>query len=311
MRGVFILGPTCTGKTSFGLFLCQKFNGCIVSADSRQVVKHMDVGTGKVPYSSDRSYNVERFNDRWTINGVDVYGYDLVNPDEYFSAYDFMEFCKKIFPRVSRNGKNIFVVGGTGFYIDVISGNAQVFGVGPNLKLREELENLKHEELAEKLKQINPEVYKKTDLKNKVRIIRAIERSLSNVSESSNIRASLFESAIFVGFTAPRSYLYQSADAWIDRIFGSDLFEEVLFIKKHFPKSSRLNGLIYKSALGHIEGTYTLEESKQRAKFDMHAYIRRQLTWFKRRKDITWFDITKPNFDEDIISLVESETNGR
>jgi len=99
--------------------------------------------------------------------------------------------------------------------------------------------------------------------------------------------------------------LYERADAWVDAIFGAGLFDEVTKIQKQFPKSHRLSGLIYKSAISYLSGKTTLEEANQRAKFDMHAYIRRQQTWFKRNPAITWFDISAPNFDEQVVSLVE------
>lgn len=303
-----ILGPTCTGKTSLGLKLCQKFNGVIISADSRQVVRYMDIGTGKMPVSSFTS-KIERTEDKWVLNGVDIYGYDLVDPDEYFSAYDFVNYCKKTFPRVSRDGKNVFVVGGTGFYIDALTGKTPLAGVKPNLELRKHLETLGLDQLGQKLLDLNPEAYQKIDLKNPARVIRAIEKSLIN--GDSREKSFLLTNPVYIGLTGDRKILYERADAWVDTIFGVGLFEEVAKIQKQFPGSHRLTGLIYKSVINYLSGQATLEEASQRAKFDMHAYIRRQQTWFKRDSNIIWFDISDPNFDEQVVSLVESELNGR
>ncbi len=312
-----ILGPTCTGKTSLGLKLCQKFNGAIISADSRQVVRYMDIGTGKLPipkFGSKASINaraskVVRMEDRWVIDGIDVYGYDLVNPDQYFSSHDFVKYCEKILPRVSRDGKNIFVVGGTGFYIDSLAGKIPLVGVGPDLELRKYLDLLGLAQLRQKLLDLNPAVYEKTDTKNPVRMIRAIEKSLGR--EISRERSALLTNPVYVGLTSNRENLYKRADAWVDEIFGPDLFDEVKEIKKMFPKSHRLGGLIYRTVVSYLSGQVGAEDAKQRAKFDMHAYIRRQQTWFKRNSSISWFDISDPNFDERLYYLVESNLNGR
>ncbi|MFA5776169.1 MAG: tRNA (adenosine(37)-N6)-dimethylallyltransferase MiaA [Patescibacteria group bacterium] len=307
---IVILGPTCTGKTSLGIKLCQLFNGAIISADSRQVVRHMDIGTGKIP-AGESNRQFEQREDRWNVDGVDIFGYDLVNPDEYFSAYDFTEYCRKVFPRVSRNGKNIFLVGGTGFYIDAVTDRASLEGIGPNMELRKSLEKLSTEELAEKLRQLDESIYKTIDTKNPARLLRAIEKvSQVKKSDNANKTVPIFEKATYIGLTAEREILYQRADGWVDSIFNERLFEEVKLIQTQFPKSHRLNGLIYKSAVDYLNGATDLDDAKQRAKFDMHAYIRRQQTWFKRNPEIRWFDIFQKNFDAGVTSIVESLVNG-
>ena len=307
-KNFVILGPTCAGKTSLGLKLCQKFNGAIISADSRQVVRHMDIGTGKIPMSG-TTLKIDRMEGSWILSDVGVYGYDLVDPDQYFSAYDFVTYCKKTFPRASLNGKNVFVVGGTGFYIDALTGKTPLAGVGPDLELRKYLETLTLDQLGQKLFELNSAASQKIDLKNPARVIRAVEKSLSR--EVLQEKSSLLANPTYIGLTCDRKVLYERADAWVGAIFGAGLFEEVAKIQEQFPKSQRLTGLIYKSAVNYLAGQTTLEEAKQRAKFDMHAYIRRQQTWFKRDPNIIWFDISQPNFDEQVVSLVESKLHGR
>lgn len=303
-----ILGPTCAGKTSLGVKLCREFNGLIISADSRQVVRCMDIGTGKVP-ALGLPADITRLRDRWVLSGVDIYGYDLVDPNEYFSAYDFLGFCKKILLRAFLDGRNVFVVGGTGLYIDTLAGRVPLAGVGPNMALRRNAKSLSVDELGARLLKLSSEVYKKIDVKNPVRIIRAIEKlSVKDVSEE---KASLLKDPIFVGLTSDREVLYARADAWIDSIFKDELFNEVAFIESRFPNSHRLKGLIYKSVVSYLSRATSLEESKQQAKYDTHAYIRRQLTWFRRNSDINWFDISAKNFDDQVLSLVKSEINGR
>lgn len=305
---VIILGPTCTGKTSLGLKLCQLFNGAIISADSRQVVRYMDIGTGKIP-AGENNRQLKKREDRWVVDGVDIFGYDLVNPDEYFSAYDFVNYCQSIFSQIRHDAT--FLVGGTGFYIDAITGRASLEGIGPNIELRKSLEKLSVEELGKKLLELDESAYKGIDTKNPARLVRAIEKVVQlTTSDKVNKVAPIVEKVAYIGLSVEREILYQRADKWVDSIFNEKLFEEVKLIQTRFPKSHRLNGLIYKSTVDYLNGVTDIKETVERAKFDMHAYIRRQQTWFKRNAEIKWLDICDKNFDSGAISIVESELNG-
>jgi len=316
-KTIVILGPTCTGKTSLALNLCQRFDGAIISADSRQVVRLMDIGTGKVP-AGENDRRLEKRDDKWIMDGVNIFGYNLVNPDDYFSAYGFVKYCQEIFPRAwddgakkSHDGKNVFLVGGTGFYIDAVTGRTPLESIGPNMELRKSLEKLSTEELAKKLRELDESTYKTIDTKNPVRLIRAIEKVSRRGSRLSPPAPRIAVEPTLIGLTAEREVLYSRADTWVDTIFNEKLFEEVKLIQARFPKSHRLNGLIYKSAVDYLNGVTDLGASKQKAKYAMHAYIRRQQTWFKRNPEIKWFDITQKNFDADITSIVESSVDGK
>lgn len=332
-KTIVILGPTCTGKTSLAVKLSKLFNGAIISADSRQVVRLMDIGTGKIP-AGEINRRVERREDKWIVDEVDIFGYDLVNPDDYFSAYDFVKYYQKTIPRIqgdeakkSLDGRNIFLVGGTGFYIDAVTGKTSLAEISPNMELRKSLENLSTEELADKLRRLDESAYKTIDTKNPARLVRAIEKIIQVggvIASDRRERGDLDEIAspptadlvppndivTIVGLTADREVLYSQSDKWVDGVFTEKLFEEIKLIQARFPESHRLNGLIYGSAVDYLAGKTPLEEAKQQAKFAMHAYIRRQQTWFKRNPQIKWFNILHPNFDADITSIVESELHG-
>lgn len=309
-KTIIIVGPTCTGKTSLAIKLCKQYNGSIISADSRQVVRYMDIGTGKVP-AGENDRTVERKDDRWIVDGVDVFGYDLVDPDVYFSAYDFVGYCKNRVPQISRDGKNVFLVGGTGFYIDAVTGRATLEGIGPDIELRRGLEILSTEELAEMLSKLDKSAYKSIDKDNPARLVRAVEKATQvKKSDRAVVTSKIINSPVYLGLTADRETLYQRADKWVDGIFNERLFEEVRHIQARFPKSHRLKGLIYKGVVDYIDGVTNIKDSAERVKFDMHGYIRRQQTWFKRNTEIKWFDITQENFDADVTSIVESELNG-
>ncbi len=305
-KQVVILGPTCTGKTSLALTIAKKIGACIVSVDSRQVVKHMDIGTGKLPVLQETT-DVVRKKDVWELNGVSVFGYDLVEPDQYYSAFDFYNYYQGTRPLLAKH----LLVGGTGFYLDVLTGLVTIQGQGPDMALRKTLEQLTTEELAAMLLEFTKGKNPAIDLNNRTRLTRAVEKLKRPVAEHAIARSAQNPADYWlVGLTAERALLYKRADAWLDSIFGEALIQEVLFIQEHFPMTSRLNGLVYKNVVDYLHGTCTLIEAKQRAKYGMHAYIRRQLTWFRKNAAIHWIDIGRKGFDSEVLSIVESNLYG-
>lgn len=302
---VFILcGPTSTGKTSLAIQLAKEFNGEIISADSRQIYKNMDIGTGKKPIIEE--FSVEKHDEYWTLDGIKIWGYDLVSGEQYFSAYDFAVFALNKAKELLEKGKNVFLVGGTGLYIDIFTGRAGVAQVNANLELRKNLEILTKEQLLAQLTSLNVDKANKIDKDNKIRIIRAIEVETGEVPNTTPLPHLTNTNFTFIGLTADRQLLYSRADSWLEKIWVNGLLDEV----RALTGSPKLNGLVYKSALAFIVGALSEEEAKQRAKFDLHAYIRRQQTWFKRNKDIIWFDITQENFSQKIKDQVKSTLNG-
>jgi len=298
-----ILGPTCTGKTSLALQLCRKFNGSILSADSRQIVKYMDIGTGKVPLESGLS--VEKNDGCWKVDGINIRGYDLIDPDKYYSGYDFLIYAREIL-NMFKVG-NIFIAGGTGFYIDLVTNRAVTAHVGLDPDLRKQLENLTLEELCRELKRLNKEKFQLIDRKNKNRLVRAIEIESARKTGVITGKKSVGNEFKYkyIGLTTSRENLYSTADNWIDNIWEELLLEINKLKQMGFYNSLRLNGLVYKSAKVFLEGLVKEGEAKQRAKFDLHAYIRRQQTWFKRNSKIEWFDIESSNYRQKVEDFVE------
>jgi tRNA dimethylallyltransferase len=140
--------------------------------------------------------------------------------------------------------------------------------------------------------------------------VRAVEKARQGSEHNKIADTPVIEKAVYIGLTAGRDVLYGRADKWVDSVFNDKLFNEVELIIKRFPKSHRLRGLVYKSVSDFLKGSIGLEEAVQRVKFDLHSYIRRQQTWFKRNPEIKWLDISKENFDSKIQSIVESVLNG-
>ena len=304
-----ILGPTSSGKTSVALDLCQKFNGEIISADSRQVFKFMDIGTGKIPVKSD--IDIQKGEKFWKLNGIKVWGYDISYPDQYFSGYDFAVFALNKAKDIYKSGKIVFLVGGTGFYIDLFTGKMKPSKVSPDFELREILEDLSLSDLQDRLSNLNSEEFEKIDQKNKVRLIRAVEKELSkNINDNPLPYLENFN-FFHLGLGGPRNFLYERADGWVDEIWMGGLIEEVkLLCKMGYRDSPRLKGLVYKTVLKYIDGEISEEDSIQRIKFDTHAYIRRQLTWFKKNENIMWFDITEDDFEEIIYNKIREKNDG-
>ena len=306
-RKIFILvGPTSSGKTSLAIKLCKKFNGEIISADSRQLCKFMDIGTGKLPIKSNAK--VKKNDNCWVVDGVNVWGYDLVTPDKFFSGYDFALFSLKKSLELMDNGKNVFLVGGTGLYIDLFTGEIRPSGASPNEKFRSLLDNLSLEKLQIVLKTISPEDYKKIDLNNKVRLIRALEKKMPSKTSSTPLPYLEDVGFVYIGLIGDRELLYERSDKWVDFIWKNGLIDEVEgLIKMGYANSHKMKGLVYKTTVSFINKKITEKEAIERIKFDIHAYIRRQQTWFKRNKNIMWVDISKDGFEEIIYNIIKRE----
>lgn len=302
---VYILsGPTSSGKTFLAIQLCKDFDGEIISYDSRQVCKFMDIGTGKVPVNSD--YKIQKGDGCWEFDGVKIWGYDLVNPDQYFSGYDFAKYALEKTKEILKKGKKVFLVGGTGFYIDLFTGKIKPSKVLPDLKLRDSLEKLSLFDLQKKLKELNEKAFDIVDKKNKVRLIRAIEKELSIEVREEPLPYLENVTTTHLGLTGPRALFYQRADRWVEEIWKNGLVEEVkALVKMGYRRSPKVRGLVYKNVLEYLDGNVSEKEVLEKIKFDIHAYIRRQQTWFKKNTEIKWFDVSKDDFKEIIYNKVK------
>ena len=306
-----ILGPTSLGKTSLALKLCEKFNGEIISADSRQICKYMDIGTGKVPL--DTQIRIKKGPNYWELNEKKIWGYDLINPDQYFSGYDFAIFALEKAREIIENGKNVFLVGGTGFYIDIFTGRIKLTQVSPDLKLRKSLESLSLDVLQNKLREIDNEMFESVDKLNKVRLVRALEKKLSANKDNDKKRLPYFDFySVYIGLTSSRNVIYERVDKWVEKIWDSGLLNEVMNLReKGYGETHRVKGLIYGTAGEFLDGKLTRKGAIERTKYDVHSYVRRQQTWFKRNPDIEWFDISQDDFEEIIYNRVkENIKNG-
>ena len=310
-----ICGPTATGKTSLALNLCQKFNGEIVSIDSRQIYKGLEIGSGK--RITDNAYRITKGNGYWDIEGTEtgeavrVHLYDLIEPDEELNVVQFSKIAGPTIERIWARGKLPVLVGGSGLYLEVLLGMVGVAKVPPNPGLRSRLENLSKEELLAELEELDPERAKTIDRNSPHRLVRAIE--IAKNPSTVDSRQSTIEvlprniEPLWIGLNASREILYQWIDERMDEMVKAGLLEEVgNLVEKYGWEAPALNSIGYIEFKPYFENEATLEECISRAKFNTHAYARRQLTWFRRNENIKWFDVTKESFDEEVIKLVRS-----
>jgi len=176
----------------------------------------------------------------------------------------------------------------------------------PDLNLRDSLEKLSLSDLQTKLKALNEKAFQNIDQKNKVRLIRAIEKELS--IDVRNEQLPYLDDAKFtyIGLTGDRDYLYKRVDNWVDEIWDGGLIDEVKsLVEMGYGDSSKIKGIVYKEVFDYIEGNLKKSEAIQKTKFNLHSYIRRQQTWFKKNNLIEWFDITKDDFKEIIYNRIK------
>ncbi|MBU4380607.1 tRNA (adenosine(37)-N6)-dimethylallyltransferase MiaA [Candidatus Parcubacteria bacterium] len=302
---IVILGSTCTGKTSLAIKLCKELNGEIISADSRQVYKGMDIGTGKLPLR-ESAITYKKGEGFWTIDGIKIRCYDLVTPNQNFTVVDWAKVAKAEIESAIRRGKTPIVVGGTGFYIDVLTGRATVSGVSPNSNLRNSLQALSTDQLLEKLKALNPERIRTIDKNNPIRLMRAIEIACETKSKM-NENLSYNCEPVFIGLTASRDVLYKRADSFVSNLLNLGILTEIEnLVNSGYEKTRPMTSLIYSEFYNFFQRHDSLENTITKSNFDLHAYIRRQLTWFNRNPDVLWFNVCDKNLYEKVKLAIQS-----
>lgn len=334
-RALIIFGPTATGKTALAIKLAKIYNGEIISADSRQVYKGLDIGTGKLTIEQLNDSAIKRFQSYWIVDGIKIHGFDLAEPEVSFSVADFLKFTKSSIIQITKLKKLPIIVGGTGFYIKSLIGGLDTQGIPANLSLRKRLTNLNRIDLYNHLLKINPLKAKSmndSDRSNPRRLIRAIEiamylQSTSEESEptsevntsyhlqpTSEVKPSRHpentsevKEALVFGLTAPNSYLYKKVDMWLKERMKKGMVEEVANLIKSGVNTVWLEdlGLEYRWITRYLKGKISKDVAIERLKGDIHNFVRRQKTWFKQLKGIKIYDITKPFWENELYKDVE------
>ncbi len=269
---IVILGPTATGKSNLAVKIAKKINGEIVSADSRQVYKGLDIGTGKIT--------------KRKMKGVPHHLLDIANPKKKFTVVEYQRKAIYAMAEIIKKGKTPIICGGTGFYIDAITKGTIFPEVPPNLKLRKVLHSKSAIALFEYLKKLDPRRAKSIDRNNKVRLIRAIE--IAKVINKTPLlkNKKLYYKFIKIGLYLPPDELKKKIEKRVKKMFRDGLLKEIEKLKKAGISQKRLKefGFEYDSPTYEKIVKETLK------------YTKRQMTWFKRDKEIKWFDAQQVDF---------------
>ena len=282
---IFIVGQTASGKTQLAVDLAKKFNGAIINADSRQVYKTMDIITAKPSLELKSPHGV------YLVDGIEHYLFDVCDPNKTFTLADFKSLAKLAIDRILSQGKLPIVVGGTGLYIWSLVDNLDIPAVMPDDKLRASLEEKPLEELMEMLKKIDPETVEKIDLKNKRRVLRALDVVLST-GESFVKQATKSEplyDCLQIGLRWDREEIYERINSRIDEQIKNGAIEETKkLLEKYSPTLPSLSTIGYRELSAYLRGESSLEQAVEQFKIDARHYAKRQETWFKRDERIVW-----------------------
>lgn len=285
---IVLLGPTACGKTDWSLRLAKKHNGEIISADSRQIYNQMNIGTAKEP----GEWRWSGLRRTYFIAGIPHHLIDFLDPGKKFTVAHFRDKALKYVKLSFKNKRQPIIVGGTGLYISSLADNLQIPRTPPNKKFRESLDEKNVDELFKLLQEIDSESAQKIDKNNKRRVIRALEVSILSGEQFSKQRLhgeQLFE-VLKIGIEVDRDELYSRIDKRIDAMMKKGLLKEVkkLISKKYSWDLPSMSGIGYRQFKDFLEGKQSLDEAVGLLKKDTKRYAKRQLTWFRRDKEIKW-----------------------
>lgn len=302
-----ICGPTATGKTRLGFSLAKRFNGEIISADSRQVYKGMNIGTGKDLPAGARRLKAGYY---W-IEGVRLWGLDLVEPNQPFSAAHYARFSQRVIRDIWSRKKLPILVGGTGFYTKALIDGIQTLGILPDWELRWRLKNWSASRLFNLLVRLDSNkaaLMNFSDRQNCRRLIRAIEVSQKKKEKKAGLKKLGIENLLIIGLRTPNKILYQKINKRIKKRVQQGIKDEIRkLLKKGFNWRNSVMGqtLGYQEWEPYFAEKLSQEEVIRRWQFDEHGYARRQLTWFKKDSRINWFDLTEKGWQVKIKRLVQ------
>jgi len=273
---IVILGPTSSGKSALAVKIAKKYNGEVISADSRQVYKGLDIGTGKITKKE--------------MNGVPHHLLDVVSPKKIFTAANYQKLAKKSIEDILKRKKVPIICGGTGFYIDVLINNYKLPNVKPNYTLRKKLSQLTTSKLFTMLKKLDPKRAKNIDKANRQRLIRSIEIVKSTKKPISPLVGSLNYRVLKIGIQKSKKNLNKLIYQRLQKRLKSGLVEEVANLHKKGLSWKRMNelGLEYRYISKYLTNQLDYKTAIQNLYQEIVHYAKRQMTYFKRDKEIIW-----------------------
>ncbi|HDR7781003.1 MULTISPECIES: tRNA (adenosine(37)-N6)-dimethylallyltransferase MiaA [Bacillus] len=297
-----IIGPTAVGKTKLSIDLAKALNGEIISGDSMQIYRTMDIGTAKVTEEE--------------MDGMPHYMVDIKNPEESFSVAEFQERVRKHIREITERGKLPIIVGGTGLYIQSVLFDYQFTDDAGDTIYREQMEKLALERGVEyvhkKLQEVDPESAERIHANNVRRVIRALEifhttgEKMSDQLEKQENE--LLYDVSLIGLTMDREMLYDRINLRVDIMMDQGLLEEVEGLyNRGIRDCQSIQAIGYKEIYDYFEDRVSLEEAVSQLKTNSRRYAKRQLTWFRNKMDVTWFDVTGGEKTSEILRYIEGK----
>ena len=284
---ICVAGPTASGKTAIAVKLAKKYNGEVVSADSMQIYSGMDIATAKPDFDE--------------MQGIPHHLIGFLSPSDNYSVAQFTQTAANIIKDIDSRGKMPIIAGGTGLYVDSLINNISFAEGNTDERLRQELKAKAEKEgiqpLIDELREFDPESADRIEPNNIKRVIRAIEiyRTTGITMTEQNIRSRSIESpydAVKIGLKAQnRQFLYDRINLRVDIMVEKGLIDEAKAVLSRQCSQTAQKAIGYKELVPYINGEVSLEEALEELKKQTRRYAKRQLTWFKRDKDIKWFDI--------------------
>ncbi len=295
---IIIAGATASGKTDLAIQIAKQFNGEVISADSRTIYREMNIGTAKpegkskaLPQAQKKDIS-DLFSDKpLMVDGVEHWGFNLVDPDDSFTAAQFKEYAEHKIKSILKRGRLPILAGGTGLYLEAVVDNLSFTSIEPNLELRKQLEQLSNEELFSKIEEQDPETADTIDQNNRRRLIRAIEilkMSGKPLSKNQNKGQQKYE-ALMLAIDVDRELLYERIDERVDKMIAEGLVDEVRSLKEKYGcEVNAMTGIGYRQICAFLSGYMKLADAIEILKQDTRHYAKRQLTWFRRDSRFHW-----------------------
>ncbi|USG68039.1 tRNA (adenosine(37)-N6)-dimethylallyltransferase MiaA [Brevibacillus ruminantium] len=305
-RLVVIVGPTSVGKTELSLQLAEQYQGEIISGDSMQVYRGMDIGTAKATPAE--------------LTKVPHHLIDILDPDEEYSVALFQESATRLITEINERGKLPMIVGGTGLYIEAVTHRFQFANAQQDLELRDRLQKLAEidgvEELHRRLADVDPLTAERLHPNDVKRVIRALE-----IYQLTGMRMSDYQhraeyspyDLLIIGLTMEREKLYERINQRVDLMIEAGLVEEVrrLLDLGYGSAHTSMQGLGYKELIPYLYGEIPLEKAVNDIKQRTRHFAKRQLSWFRRMSEIQWFDVTEPDDRPKVVQTIKQIMAGK
>lgn len=297
---IVLIGPTAVGKTKLSIELAKTLNAEIISGDSMQVYRGLDIGTAKITMEE--------------AEGIPHHLIDIKEPDEPFSAAEFQDLVRKEITKIHSRGKIPLIVGGTGLYIQSVIYDYHFTEEKSDFTIREQLEELVEKEgidfLYNRLKKIDQESAEQIHPNNVRRVIRALEIYETTGKTKSeylhNQSKQLIYDVALIGLTMEREELYKRINNRVDSMMEAGLLQEVkALFDKGIRDCSSIQAIGYKELYAYLDGKITLEDAVNQLKQNSRRYAKRQLTWFRNKMDVKWFKVTDTSFAKNLEEILK------